>query len=714
MSLVIVNLIGLKTLTILVITMMVNAAIVQNLESLHLQIESREHKSSLIDSIYQNLSLEDHDFVDSTLLNLTNFRGNRCESCHNKIKYAQYLLQKYPTKDHLISLTLYKYCLEQNKGKDSKCEFVDFFLFTAQREKAESDARNQAMAGLEGETSVNFFFNDFTEMVRNFNTSSKLSLDYYCHYKGKYCELPTTPPLETIFNLTSFWPEKTPEKKIEPKYNTTRESFNVLHLSDFHNQLRFQIGAEANCSQGLCCLPESYNQDLIPKGYNFTDVYQHAGANMSNVKLSFYPDAEFSPIDDTYFEGKYHDMPAFRGWNWAWEPATTFGNYQCDPPEVMLNHSLKHISLTFDNNKYEFSVFTGDIVDHDVAHCDPDTTRYAETRSYKIMRHFLHQQPVYPTLGNHDTFPCGQLAPERLNNKTFNESLYHWNDDLISDLWISNGWIDSSLKSFIRQHYSSYTTTTDRGLKIISLNSNCYYKKNLYAYINMEAEPDLFGQWEFLINELIESENSNQRVWILAHIPAGDADALPIQSEIFAGIVKRFSPFTIAGIFYGHTHRDQVKVLYEDNAPVNMAWISQAITPLGPANPSWRYYRVEDESFNILESYNYYSPLNATWTNGGEEPIWSYGYSARDTYDPNHEWPALAPLNASFWDKFVVQKLKDRHNIQFNQRYTDLMFRENPYVPDCKNGSQVTDKCYQNNYCDAIGFKIDDFNECIS
>lgn len=689
---------------------------VNNIDSIKKQLDARGVSyGSVIDDTLNSLTIEETDFIQLHLRELVNYNGTSCEKCHNKVKYAQKLVNENPDKLHLTSLMLYQYCLTQNKNKDSKCEFIDFFVTTNTYDTNESyDAATGPTGAFNGATSLNFFDNDFLQMIKHFNTSSELSLNYYCHYKGSYCKLPKTPELSTIIDLDSLWPAKQESHESEPVYNSTLDLFNVLHVSDFHNELRFQVGAEANCSQGLCCLPESYNEDLTGSDYNFTDVYYKAGAS-GDIDLSFYPQAHFDSETNTYEPGEYYDFPLYRGWNWANTPASTFGNYDCDPPEVMLNHSLKHISSTLEQNKYEFSLFTGDIVDHDVIHCDANVTKFAEIRSYKIMKHYFDGMPVFPTLGNHDTFPYGQLAPEKLGNKTLNESVYHWNDELMSELWTSNGWLADSEQEEIKLHYSAFSTTTNRGLKVISLNSNCYYQKNLYSYINMEAEPDMFGQWEFLINELVESEKNGQRVWLLAHIPAGDTDALPIQSNIFAKIVERFSPYTIANIFYGHTHKDQFKVLYLDSLePVNMAWISQAITPLGPANPSWRYYQVQDQSFNIINSYNYYSPLNETWVGGAAEPRWLYEYNPRDTYDPNGEWPALAPLNATFWDKFVVQKLKNETNIEFNQLYTDLLYRINPYVPDCSNDTTVTDDCYTDNYCDIIGFKVDDYYKCVS
>lgn len=693
----------------------VSALRIDNIGSIKKQLQARSAvpQGSIMDDVFPALSLKEKDWVLGGLSKLNQFNGTSCQKCHYKMKLAKKMIDEKPEMTHLTSVMLYEYCLSQNKNSDKACEFVDFFITTNTKDSSVPDSPVWSEGWYEGETSVDFFDNDFINLVKNMNMSSNLTLNYYCYYKGSYCPLPKTPSISDIYNMDALWPNKTAKQMSEPAYNSSsRELFNVLHVSDFHNELRYEIGAEANCSQGLCCLPESFNTDLLPVDYNFTSVYKAAGAS-SNMSFSFYPDARYF-VNGTYSSGKYADLPLYRGWNWAQTPASTFGNYQCDPPEVLLNNSLANIGLSASDKNFEFSLFTGDIVDHDVLHCDANTTKYAEIRSYNIMKHYLKGMPVFPTLGNHDTFPYGQLAPQKVNNVTFNNSIYHWNDELMADLWTSNGWLDQSMKDSIAKHYSAFSVTTKRGLKVISLNSNCYYQKNLYAYIDMENQPDIFGQWDFLIKELVDSESKGQRVWILAHIPSGDYDTLPIQSNIFAKIVERFSPYTIANIFYGHTHKDQFKVLFGEKlkAPVNMAWISQAITPLGPANPSWRYYQVEDQSFNIINAYNYFTPLNETWVNGGQEPKWSFEYSPRDAYDPKGEWPKNAPLNATFWNNFVLQKLGNLSDVDFNQKYTNYLYRNNPYVPKCKNGTNVSSKCYSNNYCYNAAFRADEVKLC--
>lgn len=683
------------------------AQAVYGLNVIQKQLDARA--ANFLDPIYDSLSRQDADFINVHLRELSAYDGSDCDKCKNKIRYGKQLLEHEPDKKHLISLLLFRYCIVEHSGSQSKCDNKDFFVTTNTRANVNAADVASSFDGWSGTASVSFHDNDFLQMLLHFNESSELDLEYYCYYKSSgACDLPGTPDISR-YNLDSLWPDKQEKHYSEPVYNKTdRETFNVLHVSDFHNQLRFQVGAEANCSQGLCCLPETYNEDLVGvSDYNFTTQLA------SSDGVSFYPDAHYDE-SGTYIKGEYYDFPAYRGWDFGMKPATTFGSYACDPPEVLLNNSLKIINETIGDNKYEFSLFTGDIVDHDLYHDDANFTKTEEIRSYQIMKHFLQDIPVYPTLGNHDAFPYGQMATlSTSNHLNLADSDYHWNEELMAQLWTSNGWLPANQQLELRNHYAGFLVTTHRGLKVISLNSNCWYQKNLWSYINLETEFDSFGQWQFLIDELVESEANDQRVWILAHIPSGDYDALPIQSHIFAKVVERFSPYTIANVFFGHTHRDQFKILFSsDGEPVNMAWVSQAITPLGTSNPSWRYYEVEDESFNIVNVFHYYTPLNETFTNHGDEPEWKFEYSARDTYDPNHTWPERAALNATFWNDYVLANIKNETNVDFNQLYTNLLHRFAPDIPDCNNNSRVSDECYTVNWCYSGTFLSDEYQKC--
>lgn len=680
--------------------------------SIKRQLNKRE-EIDLIDQMFDALPYSDIDYINKHLKTLTAFNGTKCESCKNKLKYARNLIDQDSSKQHLISYTLFKYCLAQNKNDPTKCDTVDFFI-TTQTNLTEY-AINSFDSGFGTGSSVNLFDNDFMHMLRNFNLSSDLDMEYYCYYKGlKACELPETPDVDSMFNFESKWPAKQQKHYSEPNYGVEpkdRELFNVLHFTDFHTQLRYTVGSEANCSVGICCLPESYNKDLPDmKNYNFTSQYFDVDATLENIDYSFYQDAHYDE-NGTYVKGENYDLVGGRGYDSVVFPASTFGGYACDAPEVLIDNTLRYISSIKDQKNFEFSLFTGDLVDHDKLHCTPQVTKDAEVLGFKLMKEHLGSIPVFPALGNHDTFPYGQLAPQHMDPN----NSYQYNTELMSEIWVNDGWLPESERAEIKQHYTGFSTTTTRGLKVIGLNSNAYYQKNLWNYINLSETPDPFGQWEFLINELVESEQKQQRVWIMAHIPSGDGDVLPIQSQIFAKIIERFSPYTVANIFFGHTHRDQFKILFSSNNSedvANMAWIAQSVTPAWDLNPSFRYYEVEDKSFNIRNSYSYYTELNQTFVNGGDEPEWISGYSPREVYDPNGTWPATAPINGTFWNEYVLKKMSDSSNIEANQLYLDLQYRKSPYVPQCANGTEITTDCYNDNYCAVANFLSEEYIKC--
>ena len=86
-----------------------------------------------------------------------------------------------------------------------------------------------------------------------------------------------------------------------------------------------------------------------------------------------------------------------------------------------------------------------------------------------------------------------------------------WNYQLLSGLWESSGWIDSTAESYAATHYGAYAYTTPQGLKIVSLNTDFWYVDNIYNFYNF-TNPDNSGILKFLISELEASEKMNQRV----------------------------------------------------------------------------------------------------------------------------------------------------------------------------------------------------------
>lgn len=606
--------------------------------------------------------LDDKDVIGaiSYALQEASSTNDTCSACVGRLAIGKSLSLVRPD---LIPATFEKWCNDNKYASKATC--------------ATNYHRNTIDASTTGSN-----FADMLRLMDPYGYDGQL----YCHYKdNSACLKPETPNI----SLSHLWPEKQPMHMIAPSSNGS-ETFNVLHISDFHIELDYTVGAEANCSTSMCCTPHSINKKsnaTMNTSLSWNSFYEG----------SHYNDSDFSFVRGTKLSDPFHNVSI---------PAPSFGHYECDAPELLINSSLNNV-IDFAKKQsldFQFAIFTGDLVDHDeYTHTDYEMTVKSEQFIMRDMKSRLGDMPVFPVLGNHDTFPYGELAQEGygFSNK------FEWNADMLAEIYQDYGWLDGKQAQYARHHYTGFSVTTKEGLKVVSLNSNAFYKKNHYCYWNA-TDPDSFGQWQFLIDELVESEENNQRVWIITHIPP-ITDSLPLPSKIFGEIVERFSPSTIAGIFFGHTHLDQFNLLYVNDTKsienvINMAWIGQAVTPWVENNPAWRYYEVDSETFSIMNSYNYYSKLNETFANNGQEPEWLFEYSARNVYDIN--WPSSAPLNATYWH-LVAEKVKS--DVSYRQLYENLAKRWSPYVPDCSEGKNC-----ETDYCFLSTFNLDDYDKCLA
>ncbi|ODQ80485.1 hypothetical protein BABINDRAFT_160765 [Babjeviella inositovora NRRL Y-12698] len=541
---------------------------------------------------------------------------------------------------------------------------------------------------------------DFTRLLQLMHPGG-YDGDYYCYYHDKKCNIfPSTPDID----LSSWFPPK--RRSLMSTIKPQGKTFNVLHISNMNLQVDYMLGSESNCTGRICCDSSSQNLDQPPENYNYFDC------NDPSKGLSFYASSYRS---GKFSKGPYLDLHKIYERNRkVWLPAHEFGAYRCDSSEILINNTLQAIQNFHQNHlNFEFAILTGGLVDDlEPASCNAEKVAKAETRALQYYKHYLKDVPLVLALGHHDIYPYGQLAQWDSGRSDINENTF----DYLADLVYDHGWLGMTEKRKLKANYFGYSTTTTRGLKVISLNSNIWYTQNVYAFWNTTSI-DMYGQFKFLVDELVACEKTNQRAWIIASIPTNQ-DALPIPSKVFRMIVERFSPATITGIFLGHSHRDEFQVLYAGDGSdaksvekaVNFAWIGPSISPAGGVNPSWRYYSVDTETFQVMNSYNFLTKLDETFRNEGEEPIWEFEYSAREIYDALNEWGEDQPLNAEFWHH-VAEKIKNNSDGEEGifQRFVDFQYRSSPYTPICneiKGGRQET-------YCEVSSFTVDQRRECL-
>ena len=440
---------------------------------------------------------------------------------------------------------------------------------------------------------------------------------------------------------------------------------NVLHLSDWHLDPRYDIGSEANCTDYLCCRPYSVNDDL-----------QTIRANAS-------------------------------------VPASRFGYLHCDTPADLALSVFSNMDQFIDRSRINFTVFTGDIISHDnTDQLSRAYVEYEEIVTYETFKAQMGDSPIYPTLGNHDSLPEAYTTPNSINSSG-SSNIFAWNYELLSSMWMDNGWISDETAQFAATHYGAYATVTSFGLKIISLNTDFWYTANPFTYNNM-TNPDNSGMLSFLATELQKSEDINQRVWIIGHVPPGYlVDSSHINpSSLFYSMVVRFSPATIAGIFFGHFHQDQVMLFYDflpnstivnDSSsilrdtrlvdyskPLAVAYVGPSITPLPGLNAGWTLYQIDAATFSVINSQKYFA--NVSEANSWTAPEWQFEYDAREVYDPTDSWPENSPLDAEFWHGVTERMLND---IDLVEKYTLLETKSSVTTKNCSTEACARQKvCY--------------------
>ncbi|EJU01822.1 hypothetical protein DACRYDRAFT_107555 [Dacryopinax primogenitus] len=228
-------------------------------------------------------------------------------------------------------------------------------------------------------------------------------------------------PSANELDMTSYFASPKPANSVAPP--PSGEHIRVLHLSDFHLDPRYSTYSEADCSQYLCC--RSYSSNI---------------ASPNSTIL----------------------------------PAARYGAYYCHTPYDLAGAAIEAIPILAcagpTGREFDFAIFTGDLVSH-----ENDNQLSHAYVDYNMIKYAIGYAPLYPTLGNHDSWPQAYNSPLTLQ-PTYLANQFSWNYEHIAALWAEAGWVDSAAYEYASVHYGGYAYTTWRGLKIISFNTDFWSK----------------------------------------------------------------------------------------------------------------------------------------------------------------------------------------------------------------------------------------------
>ncbi|KAK5903152.1 hypothetical protein CgunFtcFv8_006959 [Champsocephalus gunnari] len=368
------------------------------------------------------------------------------------------------------------------------------------------------------------------------------------------------------------------------------------------------------------------------------------------AKSSYLPGTgRFWHITDLHLDPTYHLTPdptkvcsSSKG-----VPATNpgvFGDFLCDSPYRLIQSAFDHMATL--TKPDDFIIWTGDSPPHVPAgELSTDlVVQVIENMTETIRQHFPNIA-VYPALGNHDYWPQDQMP-------TSTNAVYR----AAAELW--RPWLQNEALLTLSQG-GFYSQLVKPGLRVVSLNTILYYGPNKVT----ENMTDPAGQFEWLEKTLQKAARSLEKVYIIAHVPVGylpwarRTTALREKhNERLVSIFRKHSD-VIAGHFYGHTHRDSIMVLLDQQGkPVNSLFVSPAVTPIKSLlqpysnNPAFRMYLYDTEDFSMQDIWQYF--LNLTEANERQSAAWRREYVLREAFGLADLKPlSLLKLGLSFMEQ---------------------------------------------------------------
>ncbi|CAF1515832.1 unnamed protein product [Rotaria sp. Silwood1] len=360
----------------------------------------------------------------------------------------------------------------------------------------------------------------------------------------------------------------------------------------------------------------------------------------------------------------------------------------CDIPYWTAQAILEYGAKT---EEIDFIYYTGDTPPHNVWNQSRADQLYAINTINNLLATTFPNKMLYSAVGNHEAAPCNLFPTPNIRSDNIS-----WLYQALADSWINTfGLPNDTRESILRGGF--YTTIVRSGLRLISLNTNYYASDNYWLFIN---STDPLNQLEWLIQWLQYAEDHGEKVHIIAHHPPRTCFAA--FGWNFNRIVNRFEN-TISGQFYGHTHRDEFNMFYDENdhqRPVSMAYIAPSLTTESFLNPGYRVYTMDGEypssSYWVLDHRTVI--MNLTATNLYNRTIMQNEYNARDAYQMENLFP-------TDWDNFIKRLENDIDGPLMSTVYKH-------YTKSYADGSQCNHVCRRGLICDFKTARDDDPDAC--
>ncbi|KXJ72006.1 hypothetical protein RP20_CCG019143 [Aedes albopictus] len=375
------------------------------------------------------------------------------------------------------------------------------------------------------------------------------------------------------------------------------------------------------------------------------------------------------------------------------ERAGKWGDYRdCDSPWDAVDDVIDHVATNHPDAAYIYH--TGDIIDHGVWETSIPHNVQSMNRVYNKLIEKFPNKPVFNIIGNHEAHPTNVFAPSTVTQQQFSmEWLYSYS----ADMW--SNWLPQATQSTIR-HGGYYTMLVRPGFRIVGLNNQDCYTFNWWIL----WKPDyLANQMQWLHDVLLQAEQNNEKVHILAHIPySSSGSTFRICQREFRRIVERFYD-TISGQFNGHTHRDEFNVFYSRENPahaINVAWNGGSTTAFSNINPNYIVYYVDPATYQVTDFESYIFNLTDANRFPDRRPEWFQLYSFAREFNMHN----LSPREADT----MVKRLGTPAGRNELRRYWEFKVK----LGDPSLEAGCDDDCLLNHLCQVVVSEMGDDVKC--